>query len=266
MVSEAGRWALTQIILTDILNEIHQEFKKIKIGFMPIKGAFLISSGLAEKMQERKISDLDILVQTKDLEKASKHFSELPQCALITWYKDNYRPTETILKYKYKDVIYTLEIMDRINSDARFLLPSEDLFNRSINMDEHLHYPSAEDAAIIMICHLQSHIPFEYRDSNLKELDVLINQNKFKWNKFWEISKRTGMVGFIYFFLCYYQKEYQVKLPLQGIHPYSILLANWFSPKKYEKMRTINKRVLLDIPFSRRPFKLLFQKVFNTKK
>ncbi len=263
MVSEKGKWALSQIILSDILQNLGKEFFKIGIDYMPIKGAYLISANLAEKLEYRKISDLDILVKTGDLKMASQHFSDLPQCRLITWFEDNYRPTETVLKYKYNDFEYTIEIMDRINSDARFLLTSETLFERSISKGKNLFFPSPEDSLIIHICHLQSHIPFEFRNTHTKEAKLLIEQKNFNWNQFWQSSNDTGMNSFIIFFLKYYNKDLKQDVILQKGFLYSKILAKWFTIKRYEKMHSILKRVLLDIPFTRKPFILIFQKFSN---
>lgn len=265
MVSENGKWALSQIILSDILQELGKEFTKIGIDYMPIKGAYLISANLSEKLEYRKISDLDILVKSDDLRAASEHFRNVPHCRLITWFEDNYRPTETVLKYKYKEFEYTIEIMDRINSDARFLLSSEILFKRALLKGENLYFPSPEDSLLIHICHLQSHIPFEFRDTYTKEAKILIEQNKFNWEQFWKSAFNTGMAGFIIFFLKYYNKDLKQDVILEKGFFYSKLLAIWFTIKRYEKMNSLLKRVFLDIPFTRKPLTLIFNK-FNNRK
>lgn len=262
MISEKGKWALKQIIFTDILEELEKEFNKIDIDFMPIKGAYLISSGLAEKIESRKISDIDILVKPEDLKDASRYFSNLPQFKLVTWYADNYRPTETVLKYKFNEIEYTIEIMDRINSEARFLLPSNELFTRSVNIRDKLYYPSPEDSLLIHICHLQSHIPFEFRDTNLLEADLLINQNDFNWNRFWEYAQKTGMLSFVIFFLEFYLKYYNHEIKFKKGYTYSKVLAKWFTVEKYNHLPSIFKRLMLDIIFTRRPLALISQKIF----
>lgn len=263
MVSEKGKWALTQIILSDILQELGREFNSINIDYMPIKGAYLISSNLSEKLNSRKISDIDILVKPEDLKEASKYFANLPQCTLITWFEDNYRPTETVLKYHCKDIEYTVEIMDRINSEARFLLSSEDLFKRSIFKGKNLYYPSPEDSLIIHICHLQSHIPFEFRETNTLEAQLLISQKNFDWKTFWSIAENTGMLSFIIFFLSFYNKDLMEDVILKKGHYYSKLIAHLFTIDRYNNTFSVIRRVMLDIPFTRKPFALLCQKIFN---
>lgn len=262
MVSEKRRWAIAQIILSDILKELNIEFNKLNIDYMPIKGAYLISTKLSEKLDYRKISDLDILVKPDDLEHASKHFAGLPQCTLVTWYKDNYRPTETVLKYKYKEVVYTIEIMDRINSENRFLLSAEDLFERALPKSKHLYYPSPEDALLIHICHLQSHIPFEFRETNTVEAELYIEDAAFNWERFWELAHKTGMMDFIIFFICFYNKDRKKDVILRKGHYYSRFLASWFTVERYEKTNPLFRRLFLDIPFVRKPYTLLFQKLF----
>lgn len=261
MVSQNGKWAITQIILLEILEELEKEFNKINVDFMPIKGAYLISTGLSGQLENRKISDLDILVRLEDLDAASKHFAKLPQCKLIVWYEDNYRPNESVFKYKYNDITYTIEIMNSINSDSRFLLPSFDLFKRSSMIRKNLYYPSVEDSLIIHICHLQSHIPFEFRETNVREALILIKQDTFNWDLFWKSVENTGMKRFFIFFLGFCNKSSKEFVIPKNRYYFTRLTSSWFTLARYNRMPSFLKRIFLDIPFTRKPFELILQKV-----
>lgn len=261
MVSQNGKWAITQIILSEILQEIENEFNKINIDFMPIKGAYLISTGLSEQLENRKISDLDILVRLDDLETASRHFINLPQCTLLVWYEDNYRPNETVLKYQYNDISYTIEIMNCINSDLRFLLPSNDLFERSVINKKNLYYPTVEDSLIIHICHLQSHLPFEFRETSAQEALILIKQDNFNWDLFWKIVDSTGMKRFFVFFLSFCNKSSKEFILPQKGYGFTKFFSRLFTIARYNRMPSFLKRIFLDVPFTRKPFKLILQKI-----
>lgn len=198
-ITPAKKWALTQIFYQDVLNEIDTHFHNLNIKYMPIKGAYLICSGLAEKMKDRRISDIDILIQGKDMQKSSDYFINLENTELKVYYKDNYRPTETIFYYLLGGVKICIEIHSLLNYPERFILPTSELFTRSIDTNDVMHLPSPEDGLLIFLCHLQSHISFEFRENNMEEINIIASQNGFNWKTFWSRCPSTGIEAFIYF-------------------------------------------------------------------
>ena len=262
-ITPAKKWALTQIFYQDVLNEIDTHFHKLNIEYMPIKGAYLICSGLAEKMKERFISDIDILVQEKDMQKSSDYFMGLENTELKVYYKDNYRQTETIFYYSIGDVKICVEIHDLLNFPERFLLPTSDLFAHSTASGSVMRLPLPEDALLIFLCHLQSHIPYEFRESNMEEINIIASQDGFNWKTFWSQCPSTGIEAFIYFIIKLYQKKYPVIMLPSHRYIYSDLLAGLFNEKLYINMPYLMRRFFLELPFVRRPMWLLFNKLFN---
>ncbi len=76
-ITPARQWVLNQIFYEEALKEIDEHFQKMQMSYMPIKGAYLICTGLAEKMENRFISDIDILVREKDMAEVSDYFEAI---------------------------------------------------------------------------------------------------------------------------------------------------------------------------------------------
>lgn len=264
-ITPAKKWAVTQIMYQDILDEIDAHFKILSIDYMPIKGAFLLCSGLADKMKARRISDIDILVHREDMERTSVYFAGLKNVELKVYYKNNYRPTETVFYYFNGTVKVLVEIHMLLNFQARFLLPTDELFRRSTTISGNRCLPSPEDSLLIFLCHIQSHMPFEFRNTYLEEIDLLISQEGFDWNAFWALSPSTGIEPFIYFILKLYQKYYQYKITYGKRYFYSDLLVTIISLPMVENMPRWVRRTFFDLPFVRRPVWLIFYKLFHRK-
>lgn len=260
-ISPARKWALSQLIFHDILEELGIHFTALQIPYMPIKGAFLICTGLAEKIKQRVIKDIDILVLPHDMQRASDYFSALKNVSVKKYFTDNSRPTETSLLYTSGKATVQVEIHSQINFHERFYLPTGELFARSIKAAEFLRLPKPEDGLLIFLCHLQSHIPFEFYTSNGEELNALISVKGFDWEEFWQNSKKTGLESFIYFILRYYSQKYPVPLRPSRRYPYASLLAKMFSETWYNRLPRWLRRVLFDIPFVRKPLWLLTHKI-----
>ncbi len=265
-ITPARQWALNQILYEDVLREIEEHFQHLQVPYMPIKGAHLICTGLAEKMKERFISDIDILVKEKDIQKVSDYFAALNNCNLKTYFTENYRPTESVFFYTINNVQVCLEIQCQLNVPERFLLPGSELFARSTNVDKVKRLPSAEDALLIFLCHLQTHIPFEFRDTTWEEINLLASQEGFDWDVFWQRCPSTGIEAFIYFILKVCRKMFPVPLKPSRHYWFAARMADIFSESQYQRMSPGLRRLFLDIPFVRKPLGLLFYKVFHTKK
>lgn len=263
MISKTAKWAITQILLLEIICDLESIFEKIEVDIMPIKGAYLIISGLGDRIHNRRITDIDIIVKSADLKLSTEYLTSLPQFKILTHYKDNSRPTESIFEYSLKNFKFRIEIMSIINSEDRFFLPSEMLFARGELKRKRTYYPSAEDALLIMVCHLQSHIPFEFRESNFAEIKILSESMNFSWSKFWHLAEDTGMASFIYFIIKLYCRKMNCKFEIPKRYFYPDLLLKHFTIEKYHNMSTYKRRLILDIPFVRKPITLMFGKLLG---
>jgi len=264
-ITPARKWALQQIFFCNVLQELDTHFRALRIRYMPIKGAYLLCTGLAEKMKERIINDIDILVEEEHIAQVSDYFAGLHNTKLLVHYTQNYRPTETSFLYTIDSASVLIEIQCRLNLDARFLLPTRELFLHSRPSNEVRCLPCAEDSLLIFLCHLQSHIPFEFRPETMEEINLLAYQEGFAWQTFWDRCPATGIEPFIYFILKMYQKEYSAQIPPLKKYGYAHFLAGWFNESRYNRSPEWVRRVFLDLPFVRKPVRLIWYRMTHKK-
>jgi len=265
-ITPARNWALCQIFYSRALDELDYHFQKMDIHYMPIKGAYLLITGLANNMRERKMDDIDILVHEKDMQTVTEYFANLEKTRLIFDYKSYYIPTKTLFYYPIDQIDIHVELHCQLNFPQRYLLPSADLFKRSVVTKTTMHLPSIEDSLLIFLCHLQSHIHIEFRRTTLNEIDVLVTQKGFNWNRYWNLCQNTGLEAFNYFMMKVYEKNYNVPIGSHRHYFYSNFLANIFNDTFYKKLPKWLKRLCFDIPFVRKPAWLLFNKLRNKGK
>lgn len=263
METQANKsWVVRQFVFSDILAELDEQFAEIGVSYMPIKGAYLIAAGLAEKMRRRRIDDIDLLVNEGDLEKATSHFFALDRTIPRTDYKDNYRPYETQFFRGYKDIYVAVEIHSLLNFPQRFRLPTSALFGRARRQEGETSYlPCAEDALLIHICHLFTHFFMEFRDTNYEEIAQISAQEGFCWERFWELARETGVDAFIYLVLTLYGDATGVELAFPRRHRYADMQASIIRRFGYENLPQWYKRVFLELPFVRDPWWLVRKKV-----
>lgn len=264
-ITSAKKWIINQIMVHDALQSLDLHFQKLNITYMPIKGAYLVCTGLAEKMKQRTMRDLDILVKNQDMQIASDYFINLQSTKLKRYYKDNYRPTETAFLYPVNQAYISVEIHCQLNFSERFHLPTQKLFERSFNLSQVKHLPSTEDSLCIFLCHLQSHIPLEYHYTTLEEVYLLSSQSGFSWPVFWEIAQTTGIESFLFFILKLFENTYHLPIQSPRSYLYAYLLSTVFTESRYKTMPGWLKRVLFDLPFVRKPGKLVFHKLTKRK-
>jgi hypothetical protein len=260
------QWVLTQMVYQEVLEELDGHFRGCRIPYMPIKGAYLICSGLSAKMPVRQMQDIDILVNEQDMRKASDYFQQLSTVIMKCYYTDNYRPTETSFMYPVGDSYVLVEVHSRLNFAERFVLPAAMLFARSHDGDEIKRLPSPEDALLIHLCHLQSHIPFEFRPETMVEINLLVSQEGFDWKVFWKHSSATGIEPFIYFILKLYHKIYPVRILPSKKHFYADIMAYLFTEPRYNHAPEWVRRIFLDLPFVRKPMWLIWHKLTHGKR
>ncbi len=265
-ITPARQWALKQIIFKDALEEIDGHFKKLQIPYMPVKGAHLICTGMAEKMKERIIRDIDLMVEEEYMREVSDYFVNLENTELKIYHTENYRPTETALIYYFGHAVMHLEIHCQLNIAERFLLPTKVLFDRATAVDTYRRIPSPEDALLIFLCHLQTHIPFEFRSSTFDEIDLLSSHAHFNWDVFWQHCPATGIESFIYFILRVFSKRRPIPLKPSRHYRYAELLAGRFTVAWYETLQGWARRLLFDLPFVRQPGRLMLYKLLHALK
>lgn len=254
--SSQRTWMLKQIVFADILNELHEHFTKLNVQYMPIKGAYLICSGLAEKMKYRRMDDIDILVKEEHYEKIGDYLSGLP---LVTFLRDDWY-FEKEFVYKTGNLNCHLEIHSLLNYPARFILPTERLFERALTIKGLQMAPCPEDALLIFLCHVFVHIGYELRDTFFDEIAQISGQPEFSWKKFWAMANSTGIDQFIAMMLHYYAVETSREIDIPALSIKTKLAAKFLSGNLYCRLPVFFRKLILEIPFARNPLELFLNR------
>jgi hypothetical protein len=253
-------WALRQLLFSEVLRRLDHHFAELNVRYMPVKGAYLIISGCAEKMKRRQMNDIDILLREGDLQKASDYFFTCTGIVPRTYYKDNYRPYETSFNYMVNETAVRVELHSRLNFPQRFKLETADLFSRCRPASGLMLLPSPEDSLIIFLCHLFTHLPVEWRKTTWEEMALLYGQAGFSWDTFWMSSHDTGLKSFMFFMLnlCGAGREALAGAGRPSL--YARLLSGAFDRDALQRMPRLLRRLLLEIPFVKNPLWLALNK------
>jgi hypothetical protein len=257
MITLEKTWVFRQLLYAEVLRRLDNHFTELKIKYMPVKGAYLISSGLAEKMPFRQMNDIDILILPADFARASDYFKGQSTVRFV----DNYWPFETSFYYQSGQASTYIELHHQLNYPERFYLPAVTLFKRSVQSGGMLVQPCPEDSLIIFLCHLFVHIAFEIRETVFDEIELLCCQNDFSWKKFWEFALPTGLGPFFFYVLRLFEKRKNRIVMLKTPTMYAVLCARMIGIEEYHKMPRLLRRLVLEIPFARNPLGLMMKKL-----
>lgn len=199
--SPAREWAIRQVIFSQVLDEIGQFLAGLGIRYMPIKGGNLIATGLAEHIPQRPMGDLDILVDKHNYDRAVKHLGQLEKVQLSSSGWDFERP----MYYTVGEAPIPVEICYQLNRPERFHLPTEELFERGKRVSEYFFLPSPEEALLITICHVLVDIGFRFLYYTFDDVDQIISQEAFSWDRFEQRARETGVERFIRVYLGIYR-------------------------------------------------------------
>ena len=260
--SPTKNWKLLQLVTGEILKEFDLHFSNLNINYMPIKGAFLINSGLSEKIVCRRMDDIDILVLQKDFDRVCAYFSSLPQVVFVKhkWY------FEQEFFYSWGNYKSYVEIHWLLNYPERFLLPTEDLFRRAKAFSNSPALrPSHEDSLLLLLCHAHVHIGFELRETIREEIALLSGQEGFSWDKFWKYAHPTGIELFIKLLLSHFSMDAACNHAAPKGKFIIFLLRPLLSAKRYAHLPQLVKRLLFEIPFARKPWRLILNKMILSR-
>jgi hypothetical protein len=256
-------WALQQLLYSEVLRRLDSHFTDLSIKYMPIKGAYLIASGLAASLPARKMADIDILLLPVNFGAASDYFRHL-SCVRVS---ENYWPSETSFFFRLGQDFAYVELHSQLNFPQRFLLPAADLFARAMPGDGMRVLPCAEDALLILICHALVHIAVEFRETVFQEITCLCGQKDFSWERFWKLAEGTGVKRFISFILSLYAHEtgnHRISPEVSAASAYSNFSRLLLKPAVYGTMPSLLRKLLLEIPFVRDPWWLIRHKAKRT--
>jgi hypothetical protein len=249
-ITKTKNWTYLQVIYSTAIEELNKDFSYLSINFMPIKGAYLIATGLAEHIKTREMLDIDILVHPQDFNRVVNYFFSHSKAIPV----QNYWPFEFSFLYNLGKAFIYVELHNQINYPERFILPPADLFLRAIKTNNFMVLPSPEDALLIVLCHTLVHIPFEINKTLFDEIYLISNQNNFCWQKFLTLTKNTKISQFIFMILFMYSKKKNLKLPFINISAFSRLILFMLNKNIFYSLPFLIRRILIDIPFTAKPF------------
>jgi hypothetical protein len=258
-------WVFKQFMYEDVLGDLDDHFRHLNIEYMPIKGAYLLYTGLARRIRSRTMFDIDILVHEKDFDTVISHFSKIPDTAIAekSWplYKKGW-PFEVAFYYPFEGRTINIDIHKLINLRARFSLPPDELFGRGKKQGLRT-LPCAEDALAICLCHAFSHIAHIFPDEIFDDI-ALLAETAMDWNKFWNIAQSTGIGAFFYYALKLCEKKRTIsaiafpKKTLRSAYADLLILAT--GHLELIRLPHMFRRVFFELPLCRDPVGLVLDK------
>ena len=188
------KWVALQIVYGGALAEIERLFASGGYCFMPIKGAYLIRSGLAASIENRRMRDIDLLLPDDRYREACDWFESLSEVRICPRYWDFERP----VAFEWNRHSIYVELHRLVNSPDRFLLSNLELFDRARIVSESCRFPDPVDALLIHICHKLLHVIDGFELQFYREIDLYARQEGFSWDVFWERAGKTGITAFIW--------------------------------------------------------------------
>ncbi len=259
-MADIPAWVALQFIYGEMLDVIEKLFASRQYCFMPIKGAYLIRAGLTETITDRKMVDIDILIPENQFDEVCAWFHTVDGVLP----KDNYWSFERSFIYPCMGFPVHLEFHRLINFPARFLLPNELLFERSVKVSDSCFFPDSIDALLIHICHKLAHVIDGFEEQFYNEISLYSSQNGFSWKIFWERAEATGILNFIWLVLEKWKKK---KKPDDFLLPecpsfYAAIISktNLFMAGRNPLLR----KMFFEVPFVRNPIQLMLYKIRET--
>lgn len=250
------KWVALQIVYREALTEIERLFLSRSYRFMPIKGAYLIRSGLAETIERRRMYDLDLLLPEEDFEEICRWFESLPQVCPCPGYWDFERPCIVTSGSRQ---IY-VELHRLVNTPNRFVLPNEKLFGRGVPVTGNCVFPDPVDALLIHICHKLLHVIDGFEPQFYREVVLYARQKGFSWKLFWERAETTGILPFIWLVVHRCSTQLQTRFPLPpSPSVYAAFLGRF---NLFMRCRSrMGRRLFFEVPFVRSVGGLLWYNV-----
>ena len=255
-MSRIPRWIALQLIYGEALDAIERLFTSRGYRFMPVKGAYLIKSGLACSIADRRMRDIDLLVPEEQFEEICVWFTTLDGVEPQPGYWDFERP----FLYRHAEYQVYVELHRLVNTPARFLLPNRDLFCRAVPKSESCVFPDPVDVLLIHICHKLLHVIDGFELQFYREIELFAQQYGFSWPEFWIRAERTGVMAFIWLVVQKSNTLLGTAFPLPDVPSwYAAILArlNLFMECRW----TVGRRLFFEVPLVRNVLGLLRYKV-----
>jgi hypothetical protein len=259
-MTNISSWVALQFIYGEMIDIIEKLFASRQYCFMPIKGAYLIRAGLTEGIADRKMVDVDILIPENQFEEVCAWFQTIDGVLP----EDNYWNFERSFFYQCMGFPVLLEFHRLLNFPARFLLPNELLFKRSVKVSDSCFFPDPIDALLIHICHKLAHVINGFEEQFYNEISLYVSHTGFSWKEFWERAEATGIFNFIWLVLEKWKKkkkpDYFFLPECSSFYAAIISKTNLFMTGRNPLIR----KIFFEVPFVRNRIKLLIYKIRET--
>lgn len=241
-----------------VIDEMDKQFTAHGYKYMPIKGAYLIRSGLSVQIPERRMQDIDLLLREEEFNEVCDWFGRREGVTEIS----NYWNFERSFNVMHLNASVYVELHRMLNMQARFLLPTQKLFLHGKSAGKSCVLPDPVDALLIHICHALAHVLDGFTLGFYQEIELLSRQDGFLWELFWQRSKTTEIYDFIWLTIDKCNKLLGTSLPLP---PASSMYAKIISRRNVfmEYKSKVLRRLCFEIPFVRNLWLLLWHKVYN---
>lgn len=257
-LTHSRKWALRQAVYGHVLERLDALFEHHSVPYMPIKGAWLIASGLAARLPTRPMDDIDLLVSSADFERAVTLVADQEETTIVpsAW------PFEREFTWRQAGFVAHLEIHQGLNYPERFRLPADELFARARERRGERFLPAPEDALAILVCHKLVHVSKSFHRGGTDEIALIAGLPGFEWHRFWETMDSTGVKRFAVLVLRYAAMEIRMPIPFppQSM-PYVDALVRWVPLARYNRLPELLRRIVLEAAFVRDPVGLLRQRV-----
>ena len=137
------RWMVRQMVYRDVLDALDRIFFGQAIEYMPVKGAYLLCSGLAGKMTVREMIDIDLLVHPTDFTRTVASFSTHP---CFTREPPDPWSFEQSFLFRHGNHTVRFELHSALNRAERFVLDVGAMFDRAHLQTSVRRIMSVEDA------------------------------------------------------------------------------------------------------------------------
>ena len=251
-----GEWLVWQLIYENALSHLDTVFASIGTRYMPIKGAYLLCAGLAPLIPARVMVDIDLLVLPEDFRPTVDRLGEHPlftRCAPDPWHFEQ--------AFLFANGAHTIkiELHCQLNREERFRLPAGGLFARGVAKTAVCMLPSAEDALVIFLCHTLVHSGFGFPASTGREIEVLIGQKGFSWERCRELIGQTGIEPYCFALLRHFARAACIApATLSSRHRWADLFFRTVPVRdRFTRLQQVLYRGFVGPFFARSPVKLM---------
>ncbi len=252
-----GRWRARQAVYGEVLDALDRVFACIPVEYMPLKGAHLICSGIAEKMASREMIDIDLLVRPSVFEDTLEFLSS--HGSLIRLPPDPWSFEQPFV-YLHGRHRVRFELHSGLNRPERFFLDVDAMFDRAALQTSVRRIMTPEDALLILICHTLVHLVDGIRDQVYEEALLLSGESAFSWERFSAVLRSSGIERFAKALLTLAGRKAGLMLPHQfKADPIGIALLSIKSPRRGRGVLTLLFRCLIELSFVKSPLSMAWR-------